>query len=133
MCFSKCKDTFHRHLIKEDIMNAKITHPVERGAGYKTATFIGGVAGLVGYLAVGLLPSIVYGGYAGVTLAAALFGTPIDASWMARGVVLFGMVIGLLATAALFVVVGAALGAGTHSLIGAIGVKKEAEEAKIEN
>ena len=114
-------------------MNAKVTYPVEQGAGYRTATFVGGIAGLVGYLALGRLPSIVYGGYAGVTLAAALFGTPIDASWMARGVVVFGMVIGLLATASLFVVIGAALGAGAHSLFTAAGRKHEPVEAKIEN
>ena len=39
----------------------------------------------------------------------------------------------LLATAALFVVVGAALGAGAHSLVGTLGRNKETVEAKIEN
>jgi hypothetical protein len=112
-------------------MNTKVTTAMEHGTGYKTATFIGGIVGLVGYLAIGLLPSIVYGGFAGVTLAAALFGTPIDASWMARGVVVFGMVVGLLATAALFVVVGAAMGAGFYSVAGDLGRGKEPAEAKI--
>ena len=113
-------------------MNAKVTVRINHGTGYKTSTFVGGIVGLVGYLAIGLLPSIVYGGFAGVTLAAALFGTPIDASWMARGVVVFGMVIGLLATAALFVVVGAALGAGFYSVAGDLGHRNEPVEAKIE-
>ncbi len=106
-------------------MNAKIITATNHGTGHKTATFVGGIVGLVGYLAVGLLPSIVYGGFAGVTLAAALFGSPIDASWMARAVVVFGMIVGLLATAALFVVVGAALGTGLYSIVGDLGRKKE--------
>jgi hypothetical protein len=106
-------------------MSTKITTRLNHENGYKTSTFVGGIVGLVSYIAIGLLPSIVYGGFAGVTLAAALFGTPIDASWMARGVVAFGMVIGLLATAALFVVVGAALGAGVYSVAGDIAHRKE--------
>jgi hypothetical protein len=91
---------------------------------YKTCIFVGGIVGLVGYLAVGLFPSISFGGSAGVMLAA-LFGAPIDASWMAHGVVVFGMVIGLLAIAALFIVTGAALAAGTYSLIATVGLPTE--------
>ena len=79
-----------------------------------TAAFVGGVAGLLGYLVVGLLPSLVYGGYAGVALGSALLGAPVDGSLAARAIVGFGMVAGVLATAGLFVVLGAVLGAGAH-------------------
>ena len=96
-------------------MNTNITTPTSRST-EKTFAFVGGVAGLIGFLFVGLLPAMVYVGYAGVTLASALFGTPIDATLAARSVVLFGMVVGLLATASLFAVVGAALGAGAHAM-----------------
>jgi hypothetical protein len=106
-------------------MNTNIRTTMNHENGYKTSTFVGGVVGLVGYIAIGLLPSIVYGGFAGVALATSLFGTPIDAGWMARGVVVFGMVIGLLATAALFVVVGAALGAGVCSVADDIAHREE--------
>lgn len=82
--------------------------------------FGGGLVGLVTYLVVGLLPSVVYGGFVGVTLASGIFGAPVDAHVIARLIVLFGMVIGLLATAALFVVVGAALGAGVYAVVRAI-------------
>ena len=78
---------------------------------YRTFAFGGGVVGLVTFLAVGLLPSIVYGGFAGVTLASAIIGGPIGASLLARGLVVFGMTVGLLGTAAVFVVLGAAIGA----------------------
>jgi hypothetical protein len=114
-------------------MNVKVTLPAECSTGCKTSAFAGGIVGLLTYLAVGLLPSIVYGGYAGVTLAGALMGTPVDASWLARGVVVFGMVIGLLATAALFVVVGAAVGAAVHSLIRSAMTTRETKEAKVNN
>ncbi len=105
-------------------MEAKVTHPIELEAGCKFAAFLGAIAGLVGYLAVGLLPSLVHGGWTGVALAAWLFGIPIDASWMARGVIVFSMVIVLLVTAAGFVILGAALGAGGYSLLRALGSAK---------
>lgn len=78
--------------------------------------FGGGVVGLVTFLAVGLLPSLVYGGFAGATLAAALLGHPVDGGLFARAIVVFGMVTGLLATAGVFVVGGAALGSLLHGL-----------------
>ena len=84
--------------------------------GYRTFAFGGGIAGLISFLAIGLLPSIVYGGFAGVSLASAIVGGPIDGSMLARGIVVFGMVVGLLGTAGVFVVIGAALGAGVYSV-----------------
>ncbi len=98
-------------------MDANITHPVERAASYKIVTLLGGVAGLIGFFAVGLLPALVCGGWAGVALASTLFGAPIDASWMARGVLIVSMGVELLATAAGFAIIGAAIGAGMYSLL----------------
>lgn len=86
----------------------------------RTFAFGGGVLGLAVFLAFGLLPSIVYGGFAGVTLASAMVGAPVEGSLIARGLVVFGMVIGLLGTAGVFVVVGAALGAAVHALFRAV-------------
>ena len=84
--------------------------------GSRTFAFGGGIVGLVTFLAVGLLPSIVYGGFAGVSLASAIVGGPIDGSLLARGIVVFGMVVGLLGTAGVFVVIGAAMGAGVYAI-----------------
>jgi hypothetical protein len=92
--------------------------------GYKTFAFGGGIVGLVTFLAVGLLPSIVYGGFAGVSLASAILGGPVDANLLGRGLVVFAMVVGLLGTAAIFIVIGAAAGSGVYSL--ARGVSKAA-------
>ena len=82
---------------------------------YHNFTFAGGVFGLVVFLAIGLLPSLVYGGFAGTTLAAGLLGHSIDASLVGRAIVLFGMIVGLLATAGVFVVIGAVTGAAAHA------------------
>ena len=85
-------------------------------SGSRTFAFGGGIVGLVTFLFVGLLPSIVYGGFAGVTLASAILGGPVEGNLLARGLVVFGMVIGLLATAGIFIVIGAALGAGVYGI-----------------
>lgn len=80
----------------------------------RTVAFVGGLVGLVAFLACALVPSLVYGGYAGVVLAAALLGAPLGTGLLARGIVAFGMLAGLLATAGLFVVGGAAVGTMMH-------------------
>lgn len=79
-------------------------------SGYRIAAFVGGMVGLLAFLAIALVPSLVYGGYAGVTLGVVLLGHPLGASLLARGIVAFGMLTGLLATSSLFVVWGAASG-----------------------
>ncbi|MDF1564105.1 MAG: hypothetical protein P1V51_13735 [Deltaproteobacteria bacterium] len=105
------------------------THPDNQGE--KTFAFGGGILGLIVFLIVGLLPSLVYGGFAGAALAAGLLGHPVDASLMARGITIFGMVAGLLSTAGVFVVVGAVLGSTIHALARAT-MKTEVPEAKDE-
>ncbi len=80
----------------------------------KTVAMAGALAGFALFLVIGLLPSLVYGGYAGLLLAGGIFGTPVPASFAARGLVGFGMVLGVLAAASVFTVAGAALA----SLIG---------------
>lgn len=84
----------------------------------KTHTLIGTAAGLALFLAVGLLPSIVYGGYAGVILAGALAGAPVQATFLARGLVASGMVLGVLGVGGLFALAGAGAGAAVSVLTG---------------
>jgi len=103
---------------------------------YRTFSFGGGVVGLVTFLVVGLLPSIVYGGFAGVALASAILGGPVGVSIFARTLVVLGMTIGLLGTAGIFVVLGGALGAAIfHAarLAGSVGASAKADEAKTES
>ena len=100
----------------------------ETNNGERTFAFGGGIIGLIAFLIVGLLPSLVYGGFAGAALAAGLLGHPVDASIMARGITIFGMVAGLLATGGVFVVVGAVAGSTVHALA-RVTMKNEEPEA----
>jgi hypothetical protein len=82
----------------------------------KTPSLIGAGAGLALFLAVALLPSLLYGGYAGVLLAGGIFGTPLQATFLARALIVFGMVLGVTAVASLFAVAGAFVGAAIGAL-----------------
>jgi hypothetical protein len=93
----------------------------------KTPALIGAVIGLAAFLAIALLPSLLYGGYAGVLLAGGIFGTPVEATFLARALIVFGMVLGVVAVGALFAVMGAAAGAAVGALTGQ-NVKKPAAQ-----
>ena len=95
----------------------------------KTSTLVGAAVGLAFFLAVGLLPSLVYGGYAGLLLAGGIFGTPVRATFLVRALVVFGMVLGTVGVGSLFTVSGAAFGAAVGALAGtAIPAKPAAQE-----
>lgn len=82
----------------------------------KSFTLVGAGVGLAVFLAVALLPALLYGGYAGVLLAGGIFGTPIESNLAVRALIVFGMVLGVTAVASLFAVAGAALGAAVGAL-----------------
>jgi hypothetical protein len=82
----------------------------------KLPAVIGAAIGLTVFLAVGLLPALLYGGYAGVLLASGIFGAPVAASFGAKALIVFGMILGVTAVGSLFAVVGAAAGAAVGVL-----------------
>jgi hypothetical protein len=82
----------------------------------KTPTLIGAGVGLAAFLALGLLPALLYGGYAGVLLAGGLFGTPVQATFLVRALIVFGMAMGVAGVGALFAVGGAVVGAAVSVL-----------------
>ena len=82
----------------------------------KTPSLIGAGIGLALFLAVALLPAMLYGGYAGVLLAGGIFGTPVEPTVLVRALIVFGMVLGVVAVGSLFAVVGAAAGAAVGAL-----------------
>jgi len=82
----------------------------------KTPTLVGAGIGLALFLAVALLPAMLYGGYAGVLLAGGIFGTPVEPTLLARALIVFGMVLGVVAVASLFAVFGAVAGAAVGAL-----------------
>ncbi len=97
----------------------------------KTPTLIGAAVGLALFLALGLLPALLYGGYAGVLLAGGIGGTPIGSSFWVRALIVFGMVLGATGVGALFTVGGAVVGAAIAALTGVPAKKAEARgEAK---
>ncbi len=85
----------------------------------KSYTLIGAAAGLALFLAVALLPALLYGGYAGVLLAGGIFGTPVQATLLVRGLIVFGMALGVVGVGGLFAVGGAAAAAAVSILAGA--------------
>ena len=93
----------------------------------KTPALVGAAVGLASFLAVALLPAILYGGYAGVLLAGGIFGTPLTANLAARALIVFGMVLGVTAVGSLFAVAGAAAGAAVGAIIRATPAGKKAE------
>ena len=96
----------------------------------KTPALVGAGIGLAVFLAVALLPAMLYGGYAGVLLAGGIFGTPVTASLGVRALIVFGMVFGVTAVGSLFAVAGAAAGAVTGALLrGAPAERKASEKA----
>ena len=94
----------------------------------KIPTLVGSGIGLALFLAIGLLPSMLYGGYAGLLLAGGIFGTPVEPTMLPRALIVFGMVLGVVAVGLLFAVVGAAAGAAVGALTNATIRRPVAEE-----
>ena len=93
----------------------------------KLSTLIGAGIGLALFLAIALLPALLYGGYAGLLLAGGIVGTPVEPTLFVRGLIVFGMVLGVTAVGSLFAVMGAAAGAAVGAIT-AIGAKKPAAQ-----
>jgi len=94
----------------------------------KIPTLVGAGIGLALFLAVALLPAMLYGGYAGLLLAGGIFGTPVEPTLLPRALIVFGMVLGVVAVGSLFAVVGAALGAAVGALTAITTRKPVAQE-----
>jgi len=83
----------------------------------KMVAIAGAAIGTALFFAVGLLPAVLYGGYAGLLLATGIFGAPLPGHIFARGLVAFGSLLGVLAISAVFAVAGAASASGLGHLI----------------
>jgi hypothetical protein len=86
----------------------------------KLPSLVGAGLGLALFLAVALLPAILYGGYAGLMLAGGIVGTPVQPTFLVKGLIIFGMVLGVTGIASLFAVLGAVAGAAVGALTGAV-------------
>ena len=94
----------------------------------KIPTLVGSGIGLALFLAIALLPAMLYGGYAGLLLAGGIFGTPVEPTLLPRMLIVFGMVMGVVAVGSLFAVVGAAAGAAVGALT-SVTLRKPAQES----
>jgi hypothetical protein len=99
----------------------------------KTFTLIGAGIGLALFLAIGLLPSILYGGYAGVLLAGGLFGTPVEGTFLVRALIAAGIVFGVASCASLFSALGAVAGAALAALTRSAGEVEVDEASTVEH
>ena len=97
-------------------------------ASKKIPTLVGAGIGLATFLAVALLPAMLYGGYAGLLLAGGIVGTPVEPTLLPRALIVFGMVMGVVAVGSLFAVLGAAAGAAVGALTNST-LRKPAAEA----
>jgi hypothetical protein len=94
----------------------------------KIPSLVGAGIGLVAFLALALLPALLYGGYAGLLLAGGIVGTPVEPTLLVKALVVFGMVLGVVAVGSLFAVMGAAAGAAVGAITGANVKKPVAQE-----
>jgi hypothetical protein len=92
----------------------------------KLFTLVGAGIGLALFLAVALLPAVLYGGYAGLLLAGGIVGTPVAPTFFVKGLIIFGMVLGVTGIASLFAVLGAVAGAAVGALTGKVAPAKKA-------
>jgi hypothetical protein len=75
------------------------------------STVVGASIGLLVFLAVALLPSLLYGGVAGVQLANGVFGGSYAPTFGVNAFIVFGIVSAVTAVASLFAALGAVAGA----------------------
>ena len=95
----------------------------------KTFGLIGAGVGLVAFLAFALLPAILYGGYAGLLLAGGIVGTPVQPTMLVRGLIVFGMVLGVTGVGSLFAVLGAVVGSAIGALTSSVSPARKAAAA----
>ena len=92
----------------------------------KLFALVGAGIGLAAFLAIALLPAVLYGGYAGLLLAGGIVGTPVQPTFLVRGLIVFGMVLGVTGVASLFAVLGAMAGVAVGALTGVAAPQKQA-------
>jgi uncharacterized RDD family membrane protein YckC len=85
-------------------------------ARHNAFSFVGAGLGVVLFLAIALLPSLVYGGVASVQLASGLFGASGAPTIGISAFIVLGMVIAVTSTGSLFTALGAVAGASVATL-----------------
>jgi uncharacterized membrane protein len=95
----------------------------------KMFALVGAGIGLALFLAIALLPSVLYGGYAGLLLAGGLVGTPVQPTLIVKALIVFGMILGVTGIASLFAVLGAVSGVAVGALTSTVAPARKAAAA----
>jgi len=97
----------------------------------KKMTYMGAGAGLVLFAVMGLLPGSLLGGVVGLNIAGSLFGSPVSSALMPRLIVGMSMLLGVFASATLFIAGSSSLGWLMGCAIDSIKIERPLEvEAK---
>jgi hypothetical protein len=87
---------------------------------FRKSSFLSGAAiGLLVYLIFALVPSLVWGGYAGTLLAKDFLAAPARSTLAGQVLTVMGTVLGAAGVCALFMVAGAFVGVGLNSVVSA--------------
>jgi hypothetical protein len=84
--------------------------------GLNAFSVVGASIGLLAFLAVALLPSLLYGGVAGVQLASGIFGMPDAPTFGVYTFIVLGILFAVTTVASLFAALGALAGASVDVL-----------------
>ena len=106
--------------------NQAVSTPQPRVPGHhqskrRTLSLVGAGIGTVAFLAIGLYPSLVFGGAASVQLVSGLFGT---SGAPPVGLIVLGIVLAVTLAGALFAALGAVAGASVGAMTRASSVKR---------
>lgn len=103
----------------------------------RTGRKIGALAGGILFLVFGIVPGFYFGSYATIVLMSSLAGGPVEPGLIVRGMVVLGVILGLVCTAAVSIVVGSVVGTAlayvAEAVSGALRPKPKEAEARIKS
>jgi hypothetical protein len=76
----------------------------------RMGTKVGAAFGVIGFLAVGIIPGFYFGSFGTLVLLNHLFGGPLEATVLVRAAIAVGILIGIACVASVSIVVGAVVG-----------------------
>jgi hypothetical protein len=102
----------------------------------RMGTKVGAAFGVIGFLAVGIIPGFYFGSYGTLVLLNHLFGGPLEATVLVRAAIAVGILIGIACVASVSIVVGAVVGTiagyASEAVTNALSAKPSEEHASAE-
>lgn len=103
----------------------------------RTGRKIGALAGGILFLVFGLVPGFYFGSYATIVLLSHLVGGPVEPGIIVRAMVVMGVILGLVCTAAVSIVAGSVVGTAlayvAEAASSAFRPRAEEAEAKVKS